>query len=108
MKREELGKVSVFRFTPGVDAAPRYQEYRVPYRGYTVRNVLRYISENIDSSLSFRWACGQGLCRCCVLSVNDKPVMSCKAIASEYMKIDPHPKFKVMKDLVVDLDKPLY
>ncbi len=108
MRPRDLGTVRLFRFDPATDSEPRYEEYQAPYRGYTVLNVLRSIAENLDGSFSFRWACGKGFCRCCVLCVNDRPLMSCKAMASPYMKISPHPKFRVIKDLIVDLDKPLF
>lgn len=108
MNEEALATVKLFRYDPETDAEPRYVEYKVPYKGYTVKNVLQYIGENLDTTLSFRWGCGKGLCRCCIVSVNDQPCMSCTMPATSYMKIDPHPKFKVLKDIVVDLNEPLY
>ena len=105
MAQDELATVELFRFDPEVDSKPGYAEFKeLPYKGYTVRDVLAYIYENRDSSFAFRWACNQGLCRCCPVEVNGKPVLSCEEPASKNMKIDPHHKFKVKKDLIVDLD----
>lgn len=106
MVGDELATVEVFKFDPEVDTQPSYQEFKVPYEGRTVLDVLRYIYENLDSTLAFRWACGQGYCRSCVISTNGKPALACMQPASKHMKIDPHPKFKVMKDLLVDLNQP--
>ena len=106
MVKEDLATVKLFRFDPEVDIDIRYSEYKVPYEGRTLLDVLRYIYENLDSTLAFRWACGALKCRCCVVSVNGKPVLACMEPASKYMKIEPHPKFEVMKDLIVDLSKP--
>jgi succinate dehydrogenase/fumarate reductase iron-sulfur protein len=105
MNDEDLAKVEIFRFDPEVDSEPRYSEFKVPYKGYTIMNVLSYIYENLDSTYAFRWACGKGFCRCCVVSVNGKPVLACMEPAGKYMKIEPHPKFKVLKDLIIDFEK---
>lgn len=104
MAEEDLAIVELFRFDPEVDHEPRYNVFRIPYRGLTVMNVLTYIYENLDSSFAFRWACGQGFCRCCALCVNGKPVLSCMEPASRNMRIEPHPKFRVIKDLLIDFD----
>ena len=105
MTENDMATVKLFRFDPEVDAEPRYSEYKVPYKDHTVLSVLTYIYENLDSTFAFRWACAKGFCRCCVISVNDKPVIACIEPASEYMKIGPHPKFKVIKDLVIDFNQ---
>ncbi len=105
MAENELATVKLFRFDPEVDAKPRYSEYKVPYKGHTVADVLLYIYENLDSTFAFRWACGKGFCRCCVVSVNERPALACMAPAQKNMKIGPHPKFKVIKDLIIDLDE---
>lgn len=105
MARVEEGVVELFRFNPEVDSQPRYVEFNaLPYKGHTVKDVLSYIYENIDDTFAFRWACNQGMCRACVVSVNGKPVLSCMQQAIKNMKIEPHPKFKVIKDLIVDFD----
>jgi succinate dehydrogenase / fumarate reductase iron-sulfur subunit len=105
MIEEDLAAVKLFRWDPEIDSKPRYGEFRVPYKGYTVANVLSYIYENLDSSFAFRWACGKGFCRCCVVSVNGEPVLSCMEPASKNMTIEPHPKFRVIKDLVIDYNE---
>jgi len=104
--QNELGTVKLFRFDPEVDNKPRYDEFKAPYQGHTVLDVLRYIYENLDSSFAFRWACKRCFCRCCVVSVNGRAVLSCTAPAQKEMKIEPHPKFTLIKDLIVDLDRP--
>ncbi len=106
MARSELATVKLFKFDPEVDSEPRYTEFKdLPYKGYTVRDVLAYIYENLDSSFAFRWACNQGMCRCCVVKVNGKPVLSCQEVARKHMRIEPHHKFEVIKDLIVDFER---
>ena len=106
MAKEEQATVKLFRFDPEVDIEPRYDEFKVPYQGRTVLDVLLYIYQNLESTFAFRWACEKHFCRCCIVSVNEKPVLACMASAEKNMKIEPHPKFKVIKDLLVDLSYP--
>lgn len=105
MTEDALAKVKVFRFDPELDIEHRYDEFETPYQGRTVLDVLIHIRDHLDSTLAFRWACTKAYCRCCVLSVNGKPVFACKEPASKSMKIEPHPKFRVLQDLIVDFNK---
>ncbi len=106
MVAADLATVQVFRFDPETDTAPHYDEFKVPYRGCSVLDVLRRIHEDLDSSLAFRWACTKRFCRGCPVSLNGQPVLACEKAAAAVMKIDPHPKFTLVKDLLVDLDRP--
>jgi succinate dehydrogenase/fumarate reductase-like Fe-S protein len=104
-KMAEPAQVKVFRFDPKVDKEPRYETYQTLYEGYTVLDVLLYIYENLDPTLSFRYGCAGGSyeqCGACPVLVNGKPALSCKRLAEEEMTIEPHPKFEVIKDLVID------
>ena len=105
MTTDDLGTVELFRFDPSTDSGASYSSFRVAYKNYTVMNVLSYIYENLDNTFGFRWACGKGNCRCCVLCVNGKPVLACTEPASKYMKIEPHPNYQVLKDLLIDFDR---
>lgn len=41
------------------------------------------------------------------MMVNGRPTMACKrVIKGDNVRVEPHPKFKIVKDLVVDFDKP--
>jgi NAD-dependent dihydropyrimidine dehydrogenase PreA subunit len=107
-KRQKMTQVKVFRFDPQVDKEPRYETYLTPFEGYTVLDVLKYIYENYDSTLAFRFGCsGAGYERCgaCSVLVNGQPVFSCKKLAEEEMTIEPHPKFEVIRDLALDFDR---
>ena len=104
MTVDELAIVKIFKYDPQVDAEPRYDEYLVPYLYRTVLDVLRYIYENLDSTFAFRWGCSKGRCRACVVSVNGRPALACAKLAEKEMKIEPHPRFRVIKDLLVDFE----
>ena len=108
VKMDEKATVRVFRFDPTEDVEPRYEIYKVPYRGLTVLQVLKYIYENQDPTLAFRYGCdGVGPARCggCILEVNDVPVLACQKLAEKDMVIKPHHKFRVIKDLIVDFEE---
>lgn len=103
---EDLAEVKVFRFNPPVDKEPSYSAYQVPYRGRSVLDILTNIYEHHDPSLSFRYGCKVGFCTGCPVMVNGTPAFSCQKIAEKEMVIEPHPKFEIIKDLVVDFDHP--
>lgn len=97
MVEDELAEVKLFRFDPEVDAKPRYDKFKVPYKRHTVLDVLKYVYENVDSSFAFRWACGKRFYRCCLVSVNGKPVLACTVPAQKEMKIRAPPKVQSSK-----------
>jgi succinate dehydrogenase/fumarate reductase iron-sulfur protein len=98
--------VKIFRFDPSLDKIPRYQEYKdIPYTGRSILDVLRYIYEEYDSSLAFRRLCTKGSCGGCAMRVNGEPVLACQKLAINEMVLEPHPKFQIIKDLVVNFDK---
>lgn len=103
----ELAQVKVLRFDPDVDKEPRYETYETPYKDWVVLDVLQYIFDNLDPTLSFRYGCSGGTERCgaCAVLVNGVPSFTCKKPAEEEMVIEPHPKFEVMNDLIVDFNR---
>lgn len=107
MEKEDMAKVTIYRFDPTKDAEPRYDVFEnVPYQAMRVSDVLTYIYQNIDSSLVFRYSCRMGLCDACLMKVNGKVEVACKTPAEKEMLIEPVDKFVVLKDLVVDFSQP--
>jgi len=109
MMKNKDGKahVKVFRFDPTQDKKPKYQTYDVPLEG-SVLDALQYIYEHYDSSLAFRFGCsGASYERCgaCSVVVNGQPALTCRRLVERAMTVEPHPKFQVIRDLVIDFDK---
>jgi fumarate reductase (CoM/CoB) subunit B len=106
-------KLKVFRYDPTNEEKSHYEVYSVPWRqGLTVLDALNYIKEEIDSSLSFRQGCRSAICGSCALRVDKRGSLACRTqitgqMATNYIIIDPLNHFKVIKDLVVDLE-PFY
>jgi len=106
-EKEEMAKVTLYRFDPTEDDKPRYDVIEnVPYKARRVTDVLNYIYQNIDSTLTFRYSCRAGLCDACLMKVNGKVQVACKTPAEKEMLIEPLEKFVVLKDLVVDFSQP--
>ncbi|MBI2954033.1 MAG: hypothetical protein HYY30_06950 [Chloroflexi bacterium] len=105
---EKLAHVRIRRFDPERDTEPYYQEFDgIPFEARSVLEVLHTVYEEHDSSLAFRRLCTRGFCGSCFVVVNGEPVLSCQFPALPYMTIEPHPKFPVIRDLVVDLEHPI-
>ena len=91
----------VRRFTPGEE--PRFETFRVPYQKWMrVLDVLIYISEELESDLSYRWYCGSKMCGTCAMRVNGREILACWAAAEAEMTIEPLRNLPVVRDLTVD------
>lgn len=101
------GKVIVFRYDPQISPKVSYDTFEeVPYKDLTVLNVLDYIYNELDPSLAFRGRlCTKGYCGGCGVMVNNRPCLPCQSLAAAEMTIEPHPSFKIIKDLVCDWDR---
>ena len=99
-----LARVRVRRHDPSSGVQPFYDEFQgVPYEDRSVLEGLHSIYEQQDPSLAFRHVCTKGFCGSCQMVVNGVPVLACQSPALVEMTIEPHPKFPVVRDLVVDL-----
>lgn len=104
--------VLVERFSSeALTPVPRYfSVYWVDFSklaGNTVIDLLNYIRENLDSSLSFRQSCQVGQCGICSMNINGKNTLACTTplTADTQIVIRPLTQYPVIHDLVVDLDK---
>lgn len=100
MKKDKT-LVSIYRFDKTVDNKPRFEKYEVPYKGKRILDVLRYVYETFDPTLAYRKSCGAGVCGCCTIMLNGKPVLPCMELATERMRIEPLPKHEIIRDLVI-------
>lgn len=102
---EKTVKVTISRFDPSVDSKPYDQTYEAPWvEGMAVLQVLDYIYENLDSTLSYddHSACAQGICRQCTIFVNGKASLTCQTSVTGDLRLEPPRHFKVVKDLVYE------
>ena len=87
------------------------QAFEVPEQdSQTVLDVVTYIQEYLDPTLSYRFACRVGMCGSCGMMVNGEPRWTCRTHvkkvtgASKSLTIAPLRNLPVIKDLVVDMD----
>jgi len=102
-EKEKTIKAKVYRFNPDKDKESRYMTYEIPFEeGLSVMNVLQYIYDNIDPTVSHYYSCRIGRCGGCHMFVNGRAVQSCCTRAIEEMTIEPPYRigFEVIKDLI--------
>lgn len=71
-----------------------------------ILDVLIKIKEELDSTLSFRRSCREGICGSCSMSINDKNTLACLCPIDQSLDeecIQPLPKSFIIKDLVIDM-----
>ena len=98
----------IYRYNPDEDANPRMDTYRVDLEncGPMVLDALVKIKNEIDSTLTFRRSCREGVCGSCAMNIGGGNTLACtKAIAdlSGSVSIYPLPHMSVVKDLVPDM-----
>jgi len=99
--------VSISR-TVGSDCT--LKTYEVPaYESQTVLDVVAWIQQNVDPTLSYRFACRVGMCGSCAMTVNGTPRWTCRTHVSKVVSygkltVEPLKNLPVIKDLVVDFD----
>jgi succinate dehydrogenase / fumarate reductase, iron-sulfur subunit len=96
------------RFDAATDAAPRWEDYRLPYtKGMTVLEGLKAVKEAQSPTLAWRSSCRMGVCGSCGMFVNGKPRLACNTQVSELgtslVTVAPLPNFDTIRDLVPDL-----
>ena len=90
--------------------AQRDDSFAVPARdNQTILDVVSWIQQNADPTLSYRFACRVGMCGSCAMMVNGVPRWTCrthvsKVLDGDEIRIAPLRNLPVIKDLVVDMD----
>ena len=69
----------------------------------TTLDIMEYIKENEDNSLSYRCGCKSGICGSCAITINGVERLACKSSLNDKDEIGPLKNTKVIKDLVVEL-----
>ncbi|HUC16187.1 MAG TPA: succinate dehydrogenase iron-sulfur subunit [Acetobacteraceae bacterium] len=98
----------IYRWSPDEGQNPRYDGYEIDLDacGPMVLDALIKIKNEIDSTLTFRRSCREGICGSCAMNIDGTNTLAClKPIAEvkEAVRITPLPHLPVVKDLVPDL-----
>lgn len=76
----------------------------------TILDVVTWIQQNSDPTLSYRFACRVGMCGSCAMMVNGQPRWTCrthvqKVLKGDRLQIAPLRNLPVIRDLVVDMSE---
>ncbi len=98
----------VYRWTPDDGQNPRVDTYELDLDdcGPMVLDALIKIKDEVDSTLTFRRACREGVCGSCAMNIDGTNTLACTKFLSEVkgdIKVYPLPHMPVVKDLVPDL-----
>jgi succinate dehydrogenase / fumarate reductase iron-sulfur subunit len=105
---KNIKKVNVYRWDPDKDENPRVDTYEVDMDncGPMVLDALIKIKNEIDSTVTFRRSCREGICGSCAMNIDGTNTLACLKSISDVkgeVKIYPLPHMPVIKDLVPDL-----
>jgi len=98
----------VYRWDPDGGENPRVDKYTIDLDncGPMVLDALIKIKNEVDSTLTFRRSCREGVCGSCAFNVNGRNTLACITAIAETdgdVKVYPLPHMPVIKDLVPDL-----
>ncbi len=97
------------RFDPEKDDEFGYREYRVEAAPTDrILDCLNRIRWEQDPTLALRMSCAHGVCGSDGMRINGRCALACQRMVREYeedpITVEPLPNFRVVKDLVVDLE----
>jgi succinate dehydrogenase iron-sulfur subunit len=98
----------IYRWSPDDGANPRLDTYTVDLAEIApmVLDALIKIKNEVDSTLTFRRSCREGICGSCAMNIDGTNTLACLKPIEEVrgdVKIYPLPHMPVVKDLVPDL-----
>ena len=98
----------VYRWNPDDGKNPQIDTYHVDLDdcGPMVLDALLWIKNTVDSSLTLRRSCREGVCGSCAMNIDGMNTLACTKGMDEIdgdIKIYPLPHMPVVKDLVPDL-----
>ena len=108
---KRIKKFKIYRFDPDTGDNPRLDTFEVDLDscGPMVLDALVKIKNEMDSTLTFRRSCREGVCGSCAFNIDGVNTLACtkpiNSIRGE-VKVYPLPHMPVIKDLVPDLSVP--
>lgn len=102
--------VTVFRFDQATESKGHFEKFKIESsEALSVMSLLAMVHD-IDPTFAVRTStCFKGKCGSCLVRVNGQDVFGCITLVKpgEAVVIEPHSKFKRIRDLVVDFAQPL-
>jgi len=100
----------IYRWDPDGGANPRTDTYEIDLDqcGPMVLDALIKIKNEVDTTLTFRRSCREGICGSCAMNIDGLNTLACLKPIEEVkddVRITPLPHMPVVKDLVPDLSQ---
>ena len=100
-------RISIYRYDPDHDSAPRMQDYEVTVEPTDVMllDALTRIKMQ-DDSVSYRRSCREGICGSDAMNINGKNGLACITKLADQpgqVTLRPLPGLPVIRDLIVDM-----
>lgn len=108
---KRIKRFKIYRFDPDSGDNPRLDTFEVDLDtcGPMVLDALVKIKNEMDSTLTFRRSCREGVCGSCAFNIDGVNTLACtkpiRSIRGD-VKVYPLPHMPVIKDLVPDLSVP--
>ena len=107
---QEVRTVRIYRYNPDADGPPRLDTFTLDVRatGPMVLDALIQLKASVDSTLTFRRSCREGICGSCAMNINGVNRLACTTALTDLkgeVRIYPLPHMPVVKDLVPDLSQ---
>jgi len=96
------------RFNPEKDKEPWWGEYRIEAEPTDrLLDALNEVKWRMDGTLTYRRSCAHGVCGSDAMQINGSNRLACKVLLralGQKITIEPLRGFRVIKDLLVDMD----
>jgi succinate dehydrogenase / fumarate reductase iron-sulfur subunit len=97
------------RFNPEKDKKPWWGEYTAEVGPHDrLLDALNYVKWHVDGTLTYRSSCAHGVCGSDGIRINGSNTLACKVVIKDLgqkVTIEPLPALRVIKDLLVDVDR---
>jgi succinate dehydrogenase / fumarate reductase iron-sulfur subunit len=98
----------ILRYNPETDEVPYYKEYAVEVEPTDrVLDVLNAVKWYQDGAVTYRRSCAHGICGSDAMRINGVNRLACKVLVRDVgdrVTVEPLMGFRVIKDLVVDME----
>ena len=110
LKSNSLRYFRIYRWNPYLQIKPHFSIYPINLTkcGSMILDVLIYIKNYQDATLTFRRSCREGICGSCSMNIEGVNGLAClknipNHTTSVFLTIYPLPHLQIIKDLVPDL-----
>ena len=107
---KQVKNFKIYRWDPDSGENPRNDTFEIDLDqcGPMVLDALLKIKHEVDSTLTFRRSCREGICGSCSMNIDGLNTLACLKPIDEVkgdVRINPLPHMPVVKDLVPDLSQ---